>query len=108
MKRFILILVLILPLSTLPSCGSDDKTDGPESKICGDFDGNGVVNEADNTALGQFLTGIGTATELARQRGDTDGDGTLANLDHLLLQQYLQGVRDLDTCPDGITDTFRP
>ena len=92
MKRcLVLILTLALLLSALPFTFAA----GPAAQLqavllCGDTNGDGIVNAKDVTVLRRYLAG-GYGITMDERVGDTSGEGVVNAKDVTILRRYLAG-----------------
>ncbi|MCK5535347.1 FecR domain-containing protein [bacterium] len=67
-----------------------------DSKIIGDIDANGVINEIDSGLLQQYLISRNSFDESQKLRADVDKNGKLDRMDHMKLKIFCEKKYDLD------------
>ena len=60
--------------------------------ICGDADGNGVVNIVDALAVSRYVVGLPPPPTVNTQAADVNGDGRVSIIDALLIARYSVGL----------------
>ena len=95
----ILVLIIGVGAATIAVQRSTEIRQRAASVLCGDVNGDGVIDAKDDLLIKQSIAGLLTLTPAQIAAADVNGDGVIDAKDDLLILQYIAGL--ISTFPGG-------